>query len=515
MNQYLRNLTNFLSILFLFFLYGAQGPYYSLGARVYTYTPSTKLHPSALTLKMQVVLPLSGEWYDENHQKWQVPFWVDEKKELTLYKDFFLPFSPKDTLYLYFEGIAWSSEIYLNNRLLLLYYQPFEETLITLPPSLLNKQWNQIKVKLYSQGVSYDWYPPKMLGIHRNVFLLQKKEDFLYSFSFPKVVQADTTLFYAPFSYTLAYNLGESTFRLDMTHIKNKGFNTIYFPFQPPHRLLQIVAELGLNIAERPGKIIAFYNTYPTQTGKYYPGWYNAGIVDSSQINKYYLVEEFIKAPPQKHSHNLWTIIGLFLLLVIWKLIDTPSFNRLVMWQKGATGASSEAFPYHRWVLSYILIVRIVTSSCLLYFCYQLANLFEYPLFNYFRSQEDTFASSTTIFLEIFTLISIYSLLKYVLIALAGTIYRFSDLWVKLLNIEARASFPTNLLLVALVFIVWIGLPFSQIISTLLCIILLGIHILRKYYLIYNEFNTTLKIPVIINFLYICIVEWVPWLLLL
>jgi hypothetical protein len=462
---------------------------------------------------MEALISLSGEWYDENHRKWTAPFWEDEKKELTLYKDFFLPQVPEDTLYLYFEGIAWGGEVYLNHRLLSLPQEPFRPLLLAIPPALLNKQWNQIKVKLHKRGMHYAWYPKKMLGIHKNVFLLRKGSEYA-PYLFPKVVEKDTTLFYAPFSHAFAYNIHEKAFLQDMQAIKAAGFNTVYFPFPPSFQHFQIVAELELSIAEKPGRVIAFYNAYPNRVGENYPGWYNAGVADSTHIQKYYKLDEWTEKPIT-YILYLWVIIVLLILMVGWKLMDAHSFNRLVLLQGSDSKTNTEPSNYRRWLLWYILIIRILASSLILYFCYQLGKHLEYPIFDYFQENEDAITSSTAIFLKMLAFLIVYNLVKYFLLTLGSGIYKFNDLASKLMSAETRAVYPTNLLLFVSSFTLLIVFPTRPFWCAIIFGALAIAHILRKYNIIYNELSGVLKIPIVIIFLYICILELLPWLILL
>jgi hypothetical protein len=462
---------------------------------------------------MEVLISLSGEWYDENHKKWAAPFWEDERDELILHKDFFLPHVPEDTLYLYFEGIAWRGEVYLNQRLLSLPQDPFRELLLAIPPALLNKQWNQVKVKLYKNGIHYAWYPKKMLGIHKNVFLLKKGIQYVPCL-FPKVVEKDTTLFYAPFSYAFAYNIEEEVFRQDMQAIKDRGLTTVYFPFPPSYRHFQIVAELGLSIAEKPGRVIAFYNAYPNRMGKNYPGWYNAGVVDSTHIQKYYKLAEWTEKPIT-YTLYLWVIIVLLILMVGWKLMDAHSFNHLILLQGRDSKANAEPANYRRWLLWYMLIIRILASSLILYFCYQLGKRLEYPIFDYFQENEDAITSSTAVFLKMLTLFTVYNLVKHFFLTSGSGIYKFSDLALKLMSVETRAVYPTNLLLLSSSFTLLVVFPTRPLWVAIIFGALAIAHILRKYNIIYNELSGVLKIPIVIIFLYICILELLPWLILL
>jgi hypothetical protein len=201
--------------------------------------------------------------------------------------------------------------------------------------------------------------------------------------------------------------------------------------------------------------------------------------------------------------------------MVGWKLMDAHSFNRLVLLQGSDSKTNTEPSNYRRWLLWYILIIRILASSLILYFCYQLGKHLEYPIFDYFQENEDAITSSTAIFLKMLAFLIVYNLVKYFLLTLGSGIYKFNDLASKLMSAETRAVYPTNLLLFVSSFTLLIVFPTRPFWCAIIFGALAIAHILRKYNIIYNELSGVLKIPIVIIFLYICILELLPWLILL
>mgnify|MGYP000933664447 FL=1 len=88
-------------------------------------------YPSPLTSGLAVVVDLQGIWTDENDNRHVVPFDLFDREEMEIKCSFSLPQFERlqDTLYLYLEAVAWSSEIFLNQKLLAVTEDPFEEHL--------------------------------------------------------------------------------------------------------------------------------------------------------------------------------------------------------------------------------------------------------------------------------------------------------------------------------------------------------------------------------------------------
>jgi hypothetical protein len=133
--------------------------------------PSIPFTPSELTGGMRPLLDLHGEWVDADNQRVEVPFQDLEREDILLHRSFVLPdlASLPDTLFLYFEGVAWSSEIYLNGRLIAITEDPFAEYLFTVDKQYIYPESNRLEVRLSREGQDFFLYPQHFIGIFRQV----------------------------------------------------------------------------------------------------------------------------------------------------------------------------------------------------------------------------------------------------------------------------------------------------------------------------------------------------------
>lgn len=501
----------------------------SVLGRNYAYPWEKQFYASAQTLNYQIIADLNGPWEDAKGKAYYVPFCNDETSELLIRKDFFLHYKPHDTLVLYFEGLAWSAEIYLNDQLITLTNHPFKEFFIPLPPQLLNAQWNKLEVKMSKRGPSYPLFPRRMIGIHKPAFVLQSAELLEQNYGFPELKWSDSTLIYAPYSEAWGYNVSPTDFRQDLKKIKALGYHSIYFPFRPSNELYQIMAQELVRVNPRLGKYVQLYRDYPmelpdqnvrssvlsnkkgvAQVGRFRQVVHNKGFTDPDWFKLTIL------------------LLGLspVLLLTCWKLIDERTYDMLVQLipkRQHDSGLMREPASLSRGFIFFTLIVRMLIYSgigfCVLELLNQLERLDWLNIFS-FESVSYRFYSrfgqyKGLLIFTLFLFISSVNALKFLVLQSASLIFNVKDLAIRVISAENFANFPTVLYLSLIGCGLLIVPQTTAWVLMALFLSILLIHIIRKNYRSYMGLKYIAHIPSFINFLYLFLFEVLPWIFVL
>ncbi len=463
------------------------------------------------------MLSLNGNWRDASGQVFAVPFCSDEHRELEIQTEFFLKEALTDTCFLYIGGISWSAEIYLNDRLIQISENPFQEQLIAIPPQLLNKQWNALRVYMQITGPSARWNSVRLLGIHRPIWLLVRKSG--VETRLPMLVQADTTLFYVPWSNRYGYNVGLEEFEVQLQQLKRAGIHAIYLPFGLPNRLLAKMAELGMGYHIRPGKLIALYAAYPG----YERYWTQRMLWHENQFSGYEPLSRE-RGGVQHPELVLYLMLAGLAFLVFWKLYSGRYFGQVFeTWQTSKQlqqivfEGNYLRFPYN----IYIIVGKILFQTGFVFFFFLTIKQFGWGenldiirTDNYLTGFYNRFSfSELQLGLAVLIVMSFYNSMKYFLQGFIGEIYRQHDFSVRLTTIEALAEFPVNVILFVLTGIIFFISPeLEWLILYLLCLVYL-IYLVRRIYVLALGLDVVLGLPLIPKILYLCAFEILPWIL--
>ena len=222
---------------------------------------------SFLTSDLRPLVKLSDYWRDGAGQSFNIPFDQKSEEGMALKNVFYMDSLSRlpDTIYLYMAGLAWSAELYLNDKLLVLSEDPFKEHLLPLSKGLFNFGRNELRVNLSEAGPYPDLYPERVVGILHEVMLMEW--DTLHRRpEFPERVAGEkSTLIYAPWTTNDHFQPNPASFWQDLKEIKSAGVNSIYFPF-PPHGKYLIMlkkADMKLVTGLDQASKVAFFNEYP------------------------------------------------------------------------------------------------------------------------------------------------------------------------------------------------------------------------------------------------------------
>lgn len=247
-------------ILFFLLLISAQ---FLQGAGYYPFPREEKFCRRAGMERFTPVQNLTGDWTDDSGKAWRLPFWDSETRELNLSYTFQLK-PDSSPVYLYFEGIAWVSRIYLNGRLLKIQENPFQDVLIPLENSWLNTQGNVVRVEMQMQGREHAFALKPAVGIHRQVWIL-KDSTYQPAVKLPLCRRADSVIVYAPYTRKHFYNITQEALQEEFKMLHSIRVKQVYFIAEPSVRVQEAFAEAGfIRLLElKNAKNIVWYNAWP------------------------------------------------------------------------------------------------------------------------------------------------------------------------------------------------------------------------------------------------------------
>lgn len=507
----------FFFVVFLAFL---GGFFLRVSAGVYTYPPPDSLYPGFAATGYSVFQDLNGIWESENEKRFPVPFCTDDYEELTLWRDFFIKQKPNDTLYIYVQGLASDGAVFLNGRLLQLTRDPARDYLIPVWPELMTGQWNRVSIRLKKSLTRGAYFQNAYIGVTRPVYLLTKEKKSLSpiaTLSF--VLHSDSTTVYAPYSEKEGYSLPPERLRADLNQLRLMGVRSVYLPFFPPNELKKIFKEADMRYILTPDTPIAYYNYYPFIAAR--PFWFNDVRFKTIYWKSY---ENEAKNSATSKSVYLLLILLPIVLLTLWKLIDSYGFrffsqalNRLNY--QSEILVSNHFYRYGFYEITLTMRILLIASGA--YFLLQLlpvkGDTFARLAFHklqgrwLFDEVAGVISIDYTYFLYILGFIGVWYFIKQILWRFSGFLFHLKDPALKINLIELQAEGVT-LWAFNLYAFGWLTIAGANAQGALWGVgALLFIHILRKCIITYLAFREALRVSLIGNILYICVVEFLPW----
>ncbi len=487
---------------------------------------------SELTASLEPVLDLKGIWVDANGNRHAVPFNYSDRREIEVRRTVDLP-KGKD-LYLYFEGLAWTGEVYFNEVLLAITQDPFAENLLYIPNSILLERGNVIRVRLRSKGADYPLYPSHFVGIFRQAVILQVA-DAPQAWTPPSYIEASNrVVVVAPWSRSGEYLSDSLAVESSLYGLfAYPASDPVYFPFRPSNRSQSFLAQRGIQVARsvRPTDSIAFYNPYPVKEQPLQQNvafWRRDDGRPDSGYGNYSTLERLrtlAVSSPNQLALLLLLLIPVMVLLLM--KLATPRVYGVMFEFLTKTKIYLELIANNkflksqqRWLLNFLRMVLVaVLLTVLVYFWDQTGRLESLgllttrgPLRNILI--EGSF-SLYQLFLGILVLLVGLNLLKYGFLNGLGGIYRVGWLSVMLQNLDIFSSLPMILLpLLPAPFIFFVD-PFTSQIILWIWYGLILVYFLRRIVLIYIGMTRLFSFSRGLKFLYICTLEILPWIILL
>lgn len=498
--------------------------------------PAIPFYPSELTAGMRPVLDLHGEWVDADNQRVAVPFQDPVREDILLHRSFALPGldALPDTLFLYFEGVAWSSEIYLNGRLIAITEDPFAEYLFTVDKQYILPEANRLEVRLSRAGQDFYLYPEHFIGIFRQVLFLVADPAGPFP-ALPQVARDPShALVLAPWTKAQGYlqdTLAISSL-LDGFFSVPKGA-VVYFPFRPSSRAMALAAKCGARIVPvgvMPDSL-GFYNAYPVNHSNQSlltPFWRKEDQRPASDYGRY-LSEAEVKASHVMPLDKLALLIFLLmpvLIMLLLKLFLPRIFSALPEYITRSNiymeliVSSKFLKEEQRLVMNLVRIFFFATTLSL--YLYYLSVTGSWERLNVLSANSMLYAtyagtnySLYVIFLQIFGVTLGLTLLKYFILNLTASVYRLHNLGSVVQNLDVFASFPVNLLPIIPGAVIFFLDADQGSIGLTIWYVLMVIYILRRIVLTYTGLGRLFQLSTSLKILHICTLEISPWIFLL
>lgn len=494
------------------------------------------LVPSALTSGLKSVEDLQGNWFGPDGKVTAVPFVDEQLSQLDLFYRFDLPLEgyQEEQFYLYFEAVAWSAEVYLNGFLLKVTKDPFAEQLLPLERKWLLSQGNKVRVVMNSKGKERALYPQPFLGIHRQAHILVTDVE-------AEIVPEPEYSMLARKAMLLAPWSEEGGYQDDLSTVKRCAKGIFAMPsdlpiclaFRPSNASMQWLVASKRTLVFVPEGIdsLGFYNSYPIGGGArvLHPEfWRDNTFRPKGGYGKFQSWDE-LKAP-RTGKDNRVALLSLMLVPILGLLVirlGLPRVYETLPEYLGKTKIYLELIGNNKFLKSgqkllMGLIRLLITTTALTLYVYFLSesgsldrlNILSENSIPYQFFQEGS-SSAFEIFGVIFLVILLCNGLKYVLLDLAGGIYRIGGLASSIQALDVFASFPLNLLSILPLAFLFFTEPEIATVMLWVWYGLFLVYMVRRVILIYAGISRLYSFSASLKFLYICTLEILPWLLLL
>lgn len=479
-------------------------------------------------------LNLKEGWKEPSGVKYEIPFQFENLDARSLVLDLEVCTGPQDSLYLYFEGIAWHAELELDDKFLGIHDDPFSPWIIPIESSWIDHKKAQLKLHL-TKSKSFSNYPKPFLGIFRPVYLLNKQRlQKLSARLLPKNPTADTVAVLAPYYRDKGFIFDAFEAAKNINPILKAGIKTVYFPFEPGREMRSFCRELGLGELEvfDEEKVYGLINSYPYDRSKL--AFMNRFWLDNDGNRR---ADYLVFVSGERSFFDKWSRISekslLLILLILFPIISlfliklaNPGFfygmqgllvnPKLFISSFTDAAFSNQGLLYVLHLLS-ICNVAIWISLGILYM--QSINYWDF--LHVFREQSLLrliFNEEDGLFLILgksFSLLLIWFLFKQLLVGLLGSIFRIKGMRLEVMGLEIVADYPLILLM---------STPFALFLfmdsfwgSTLLFVSLLVVLIfyLRTLYVMYVGLDRLFSFSYTVKFLYICSLNVIPYFILL
>lgn len=495
-------------------------------SRVFTHSLYERFYADGSTCDHRVVVDLTGEWKSNAGRNFRIPFSSDVHERLELNREFFLAEPPTDSLVLYFEGLAQCSEIYLNDRLLVLTSDAFEPVGLRLSPELFLGQWNRLRVVLYegcSRRGKFD--PPVFIGIHRPVYVLERMYEPRQPVLFPRLVRSDSTLVLLPYGKR-GYQVDERQFKMDLKLLAESGVQALYIPYRLSNREYAWIAEAGLGLSLSLGRWVALYEEPESRSDAIW-GWPVWKKFDGTGRWGIYADSAGLRRPLVPEAEQVWLAglsILLLALLAYWKAAVPVVFDLLLgrMKRRSGKGRTESERPVSGVVIQ-VLLVRLLLlgfggwsvsllltqAGCLHWF-----DVFASPSLAR-RFVEYSGGQALTLWAGWLGWLGLLLVLRQLVLWVAGGVYGMRELGWQVLQIENQGSFPA---LWGILGAGIVGLVQSPAVALPWAYGLIGFLLtfnVYSYLYTYGQLTARLGLRPYLVILYICAVELAPWLVLL
>jgi hypothetical protein len=479
----------------------------------------------------QVVQNLNGPWVANAGVIRNVPFWETDIDKLVMRRNFKVV-DTFSNLCLYFEGIAWTAEIYLNGKLIIIYNQPFKPLILPLDNEWLSPVQNELKVVLTTQGKDTEWKHRRALGIHRPVWLLNGTDSLKDISCLAYSFDHDSVVIYNPGSATSLYHVTDDVLKRDLHILSAQPVRTVYFPAEPSRNVQAAFAKAGFKRAFKlqDNNIGIWYYDWPRQPGHFLNPdvfWFQHDYYATPALHSWHSISD-AKTCNRKQDNFIILIIMLFPLLglIILKLSNNQVFNAMPQWlvrdrlelELIADRKFLRSGQALMMTLNFLLILAASFTLMMYFFdanCFQGldadakddSSIIGFLLFNGLHPVIQ--------FLYVFAFLLIVLLVKWMFLQFISLIFRKQFLAGVYLDLQVLASFPFNIILLAFsVYMFYVGGNHVNLLLNI-GIGLFSILLFRQSWMLFRGIYQLYHFHPLLIFLYICAFEILPWFLVI
>ena len=470
-------------------------------------------------------------WSDESETTWHIPFEFPDRSSVLLTYSFAIQDSLPDTVFIYFEGVAWDAELELNGKYLDVHGVSFTPWVIPVPGDSLRASQNELRLRL-TRGERKAFYPRQFLGIFRPVYLLNSSQlEAMQQAFMPEVPHADSVAVIAPYFRSHGYSFqGYEASRILLPLYQNK-IKYVYFAF-PPDRYFQLYcASLGFVAVRelRQEDYVGLVNPYPYEPAgfPYTPDfWLDEEAGRTIYYGDVRLADQFrLPADPGDHSSLLILIILFPLLsLFIIKLISPGFFNNQLgfLFKPQLFLEPSVETSYSNQGLLYILqLFKFINGAIFLTLVYYYIhkenqwdsmNIFtDWSLINQIFYQTNSLIAMLG---KSLLLLLGWGMAKQLFMGLVGRSFGIKGMLPAFMGLEVVSSYPLILVMgIPMALILYMERLWGGLVGGLL-IVLLTIYLVRRIYILFIGLDRLFTFSYTVKILYICTFNVLPYIIM-
>jgi hypothetical protein len=470
--------------------------------------------------------PLSGPWQARGQDRsYLVPFEGDELDTVRLLLTLDRPsgVADEDTLYLYFEGVAWEAELLLNRYYLGVNQSPFVPWVVPVLGAWLQAEGNLLALRLHD-GRAGQHEPRPFLGIFRPGWLLSACALAERQQAGPQSrhIGGDTVAVVAPWFGPAHQHSFDSVAAIQrLLPLYREGIQELYFWYEPGQQLRQLCQDLGLRIVDslRPATRVAFINAYPYEMARFDQPpyfWLDTAAHRTTHYGRFLRWESAPgeRVPPRDRS-GLALILLLPLLGAALIKLSSPGFFAA----QGAMLSQPTLYIENTFynnisstgALLVLTMIRMLVMTCfvalLAYYCAQhqlwptVSLITERSLFFQVFGEASGLGE---LWLRSLLVIALMEGIRHLVMGLIGQVFQIKGLLTSMVSLDVVGSYPLvlllgvpmGLLLLAAGTGLWLAQGFALLIS--------GLYWLRKVYVNFQGLDRGASFSSGMKFLYIC-----------
>lgn len=482
-------------------------------------------YPSPSTRGLVPAVQLNGQWQlsGPDSGRVRVPFTALGRVQMQIQRQVQCPTdSTRDTLFLYCEGVVGAAAVYWDGRLVHHQSQPHGQWRIALAPALLRGRQHTLAVHLWQATADDDGLGlPPSLGLHKPLYLLGRVASDSLRVQLPALRRtADSCLHYTPYTAAYGWHVPSQLFGAQLAAMQQAGVRGLHFTHPPGSQLLALMAAAGMQWYQGPADgLCAFLSHSPAMDGR---AWLSSQGQRTATYGKWDCMGLHAVGSAAPVSRYVLLALGLVvaLALVVWKMTDANNFAWHFAWQTGRSKArefiaTNRLYrPLQLLLLSVLRYFLLASFAALMLHYWQLLGQ---PLVLPMRSTSvlaQVLHTQPSIFEVSWLLLRVllaYHLIKFLLLELVQRTYRQRHLAEQAFALELYGSFPFLPLCLLMALLVGVVAQ-AQLVLWYVGVVLACSYVLRRQWVLLTGLRTAQRMPMLAIVLYICTLEFLPWL---